>query len=223
MGKLFIIGTPIGNLSDISVRTIETLKSADIILAEDTRVTKKLLDRYEIKKPILRCDENAKEGLLKSIIGRIERGENMALVTDAGTPGISDPGWRLVKLLRESNANIPIIPIPGPSAITTILSVSGIPAGEFTFLGYAPHKKGRETFFRKTKEINVRPIIFYESPFRAQKALASLAGIYGNGKRIVIGRELTKLHEEIFSGTAESATKHFRGEHLKGEFVFIIE
>jgi len=222
MGTLYIVATPIGNLGDISIRGIETLKSVDIVLAEDTRVTKKLLDRYEIKKPVLRCDEYAKESFFKSIRERLACGENIAFVSDAGTPGISDPGSKLVKFLREQNAKIPIIPIPGPSAITSILSVSGISAGEFTFLGYAPHKKGRETFFKNTKEIKTRPIVFYESPFRTRKALESLSVVYGKEHVIVVGRELTKIHEDIFSGTLESALEYFKGEKEKGEFVIVI-
>ncbi|MDO8557355.1 MAG: 16S rRNA (cytidine(1402)-2'-O)-methyltransferase [Candidatus Jorgensenbacteria bacterium] len=222
MGTLYIVATPIGNLGDISIRAIETLKSVNVILAEDTRVTKKLLDRYEIKKPILRCDEYANASFFESVKERLVHGENIAFVSDAGTPGISDPGSKLVKFLREQDIKILIVPIPGASAITSILSVSGISAGEFTFLGYAPHKKGRETFFKKTKEIEARPVVFYESPFRARKALESLSVVYGKEHAIVVGRELTKIHEDIFSGTLESALLHFKGEKEKGEFVIVI-
>lgn len=221
MGTLYIVGTPIGNLGDVSGRALETLKNAAVILAEDTRVTKKLLARYGIAARILRCDEHAKEPLFASVAERLRRGEDIALVTDAGTPGVSDPGWRLVQFLR-TNGIAAIVPVPGPSAITAILSVSGIPAGEFTFLGYAPHKKGRETFFRNTKEITARPVVFYESPFRVRKALESLVAVYGNSYEIVVGRELTKLHEEAFRGTLESALLHFRGEKEKGEFVIVL-
>lgn len=222
MGTLYIVATPIGNLNDVSKRAIETLKNIDVVLAEDTRVTKKLLDRYEIKKPVLRCDEYAKESFFESVKQRLARGENIAFVSDAGTPGISDPGWKLVKFLREQNTNVHIVPIPGPSAITTILSVSGISAGEFTFLGYAPHKKGRETFFKKTKEIKIRPVVFYESPFRVRKALESLSVVYGKEHAIVVGRELTKIHEDVFNGALESALLYFKGEKEKGEFVIVI-
>ncbi|MEK7542922.1 MAG: 16S rRNA (cytidine(1402)-2'-O)-methyltransferase [Patescibacteria group bacterium] len=222
MGTLYIVATPIGNLGDISMRAIETLKSVDVVLAEDTRVTKKLLDRYEIKKPVLRCDEYAKESFFESVKERLIRGENIAFVSDAGTPGISDPGSKLVKFLREQGTKISVVPIPGPSAITAILSVSGISAGEFTFLGYAPHKKGREMFFKKTKEIKTRPILFYESPFRVRKALESLSAVYGKEYKIIIGKELTKIYEDIFNGTLESALEYFKGEKERGEFVMVI-
>jgi 16S rRNA (cytidine1402-2'-O)-methyltransferase len=221
MGNIYIIGTPIGNLKDVTLRAIETLKSVDLILAEDTRVTKRLLDHYEIKKPVWRYDEYARENSYVKIKNLIIKGSNIALVTDAGTPAIADPGSKLAAFIRKELPEVKIIPIPGPSALITALSASGVNADLFIFLGYPPHKKGRQTFFGKLKEIKIRPIVFYESPHRVEKTFKSLAENLGDAE-IIVARELTKIHEEIWHGAPKAALAYFQGERKKGEFVIII-
>ena len=221
-GNLYIVATPIGNLKDITLRAIETLKSADLILAEDTRVTKKLLDRFEISKPVWRYDEYANKILYNKISEMLSEGKDIALVTDAGTPAIADPGSKLTAFIRKEMPGTKTIPIPGPSALIAALSASGLNADQFTFLGYPPHKKGRQTFFRELKEIKVRPIVFYESPHRAEKAFKAIEETFGSETDIVVGRELTKIHEEIWHGTAKEAQNYFKGEKKKGEFVIIV-
>ena len=220
-GKLYIVGTPIGNLKDITLRAIETLKDADLILAEDTREAKKLLNRFEISKPIWRYDEYATAGSYEKIKDMLAGGKNVALVTDAGTPAIADPGSKLASFIRKELPEAGIIPIPGPSALITALSASGANADRFTFLGYPPQKKGRQTFFRELKEINIRPIVFYESPHRVEKTFKSLEENFGDAE-IIVARELTKIYEEIWHGTAKSAQTYFQGQKKKGEFVIII-
>ncbi len=222
MGILYIVATPIGNLKDITLRALEALKEVDLILAEDTRVTRKLLNHYNIKKPLKRYDEHIAGRVHGEIKKRLERGENIALVSDAGTPGISDPGSRLVRFIQGELPDAKIIPIPGPSALIVALSASGVSADKFVFLGYPPHKKGRQTFFKKLKTIEVRPVVFYESPHRLEKTLISLSEIFGEECGIVVARELTKIHEEIFKGSVLEAQSHFQGEKKRGEFVIMI-
>ncbi len=221
MGTLYIISTPIGNLSDITLRALETLKKVDRVLAEDTRVTKCLLSSYGIKKPIFRYDEKTSDLDCKNIAEKLKKGETMALVTDAGTPGISDPGWRLVSVVRKEDSGIRIEPIPGASSVTAMLSVSGIPAGRFTFLGYVPHKKGRVSFFKHINKVETRPVVFLESPHRIQKTFAFLNDSMKD-KEIIVGRELTKIHEEIWKGTVSEASRHFIKERERGEFIIVI-
>ena len=208
MSNLYIVATPIGNLKDITLRALEVLREVDLVLAEDTRVARKLLSHFDIHKPILRY-------LPKRDYKKFN---NIALVTDAGTPAISDPGVMLVKDLAE--AGFAIIPIPGASAVSTIISVSDIDCSNFTFLGFPPHKKGRQTFFKKvaTQKLSV---ILFESPHRIQKTLKELEAAVGN-RYINIGRELTKIYEEIFRGKLSEAKEHFVGEKQRGEFVIII-
>lgn len=222
MAKLFIIATPIGNLGDITLRAIETLKSVDAVLAEDTRVTKKLLSHYGISKPLISFQEHSSPKIVEKILNLLNEDSNLALVTDAGTPGISDPGPRLVKRISElsKRSEISIIPIPGPSALAAIISVSDIDLSEFLFLGFPPHKKGRETFFRRVSE-NKTPIILFESPHRIQKTLIQLQKYCGD-RYVNIGRELTKIYEEVFRGKLSEAQMHFVGEKQRGEFVIII-
>lgn len=222
MGTLYIVATPIGNLKDITLRALEVLKSADVILAEDTRVAKKLLSHYEIQKTVLRYDEYASEAAYKEIVSYLESGKAVALVTDAGTPGISDPGAKLVAHIQKELSAVKIIPIPGPSALISALSASGISADQFTFLGYPPHKKGRQTFFKELKDISIRPVVFYESTHRIEKTLVSLSEVFGENQEIVVARELTKIHEEIKRMALREAQIYFKGEKLKGEFIVII-
>lgn len=218
-GTLYIVATPIGNLSDITLRALETLKLVDAVLCEDTRVTGNLLKRYEIKKPTLSCHEHTDEKKLTQIVERLQKGESFAFVSDAGTPGLSDPGNRLVAF--ATLANIPVIPLPGASALGAIVSVAGIDMREFVFKGFPPHKKGRETFFKSIVASDM-PTIYYESPHRVMKNLTLLSELAPETK-VVIGRELTKIFEEVVRGTVGEAITYFteHPEKVKGEFVVI--
>jgi 16S rRNA (cytidine1402-2'-O)-methyltransferase len=229
-GTLFIVATPIGNLGDITLRALETLKLVDAVLCEDTRVTGKLLARYEIRKSMVSCHEHTDDGKLAHIVERLKHGENLAFASDAGTPGLSDPGNKLVSLALA--ADIPVVPIPGVSALATIVSVAGIDMREFVFLGFPPHKKGRETFFRKVAALEY-PVVYYESPHRVMKNLDLLEHLEGlellenigrGKKKIIIGRELTKMFEEVLRGTIEDIRNYFTENpgKQKGEFVVIV-
>jgi 16S rRNA (cytidine1402-2'-O)-methyltransferase len=224
MGTLSVVATPIGNLGDITLRALETLKNADAIACEDTRVSAKLLARYEISKPLLIFHARSGARASAKILALLGEGKHVALVTDAGTPGISDPGSELVAEVRERlGESVKIEAIPGASALTAALSIAGLPTAEFTFLGFLPHKKGRQSLF---KEIAASPraAVFYESPHRIEKALASLAGILEPRRRVVVCRELTKLYESLVAGTAIECQAHFAafpGE-VRGEFVVIV-
>ncbi|MDP2665592.1 MAG: 16S rRNA (cytidine(1402)-2'-O)-methyltransferase [bacterium] len=220
MGKLSIVATPIGNLEDITLRALRTLKECDVIYAEDTRVISKLLARYEIKKPLQRLDAATEIKKADEIVSRLESGEHVAFVSDAGTPGVNDPGARLVAYVREQLPGAKIEAIPGPSALTAALSIAGIGATGFTFLGFLPHKKGRQTALKKlaTSEI---PVVLYESPHRILKLLKELEEV----SQVTIARELTKIHEEVVSGTPKEMLQHFstRLDTVRGEFVVIVE
>jgi 16S rRNA (cytidine1402-2'-O)-methyltransferase len=216
---LFIVATPIGNLEDITLRALRTLKEADVIYAEDTRVTAKLLARYEIVKPVFRLDEAKESAKAEEVIERLEKGENVVYVSDAGTPGISDPGARLVRIVREAGHSA--IAIPGPSALTAALSIAGAIGHEFVFLGFLPHKKGRQTALKAISEEN-RVVVLYESPHRILKLLEELE-ILGE-RRIVVARELTKIHEEVVSGSAyELRMRLETSGTARGEFVVIVD
>jgi 16S rRNA (cytidine1402-2'-O)-methyltransferase len=221
-GNLFVIGTPIGNLGDITIRALETLKTCDRIVAEDTRMTAKLLARFDIKKPLFSLHARSPRGHFDKVVEMVERGERVALVTDAGTPGISDPGAFIVAMVREKCGEKTIVPIPGPSAVTAALSASGIPADEFIFLGFLPHKKGRQKLLDEIAEME-RTVVLYESPYRMKKLLTELA-LRTPERRMVIARELTKLFESISEGTvSELASRFEKGEISgKGEFVVIL-
>lgn len=214
-GKLSVVATPIGNLEDITLRALRVLKEADLIACEDTRRTKILLERYQIQKPLVSFHQHSKMQKLDYLIGELEAGKNIALVSDAGTPGISDPGGVLVASALEKG--ISVEPIPGPAALTTLASVSGIPMDRFLFLGFLPHKKGRETALRKISESDI-PVIFYESPHRILKTLDSLKAAPG---KIILGRELTKKFEEIKRGTPEEVAKSLNAGEILGEFTVI--
>ncbi len=220
IGTLYIVATPIGNLGDITLRALETLKAVDAVLCEDTRVTGKLLARYEIRKSMVSCHEHTDDGKLSHIMERLQNGENLAFASDAGTPGLSDPGNKLVSLALESG--IAVVPIPGVSALATIVSVAGIDMREFVFLGFPPHKKGRETFFRKVAALEY-PVVYYESPHRVIKNL-DLLETFAPERKVIIGRELTKMFEEVLRGTIEEIRDYFTANprKQKGEFVVII-
>ncbi|NQU78068.1 16S rRNA (cytidine(1402)-2'-O)-methyltransferase [Candidatus Falkowbacteria bacterium] len=218
---LYIIATPIGNLSDISLRALETLKQVDFILAEDTRQTKKLLNHYDIKTPLESYHQHSKLTKTEKIIKLLKDGKNLALVTDAGTPGISDPGGKLISQIVGANCHSPIIPIPGPSALTAAASISGLPTDSFTFLGFLPTKKGRETLFKEISA-STRTVIFYESTHRVLKTLASLKQ-YCPTRQVVVCRELTKKFESVYRGTPEQVLTQIQKDKTKGEFVVLVE
>ncbi|MBU6370905.1 MAG: 16S rRNA (cytidine(1402)-2'-O)-methyltransferase [Patescibacteria group bacterium] len=222
MQKFYVVGTPIGNLEDVTHRAVRVLGEADIVLCEDTRVTAKLLARYGIAKPTMSYHSQSKLAKTEKILTLIEEGKTLALVSDAGTPAISDPGSMLVSKIRERFPNIEIIAIPGPSAVVSALSISGLPASEFLFLGFLPHKKGRETLFKEIAG-SERTIVFYESPHRIMRTLASLAK-YVPKKRVVIAREISKMYEETVAGTIAEIIAHFENhpEKARGEFVVMV-
>lgn len=221
MGKLSILGTPIGNLGDLTFRALWNMKECDCIYAEDTRVISKLLTHYGLQKSVFRLDAATEGKKLKEVAARLEAGEHICYVSDAGTPGISDPGARLVAHVRAHQPEVTIEAIPGPSSLTAALSISGLSSDAFTFLGFLPHKKGRQTAIKEIAA-SPYPVVLFESPHRIQKLLAELAS--AGIARIGIGRELTKLHEEYLSGTPEELSASLKGRKAeRGEFVVIIE
>ncbi len=225
MGILYVVATPIGNLKDITLRALEVLRSVDLILTEDTRVAKKLLDHYGIKKPLLSYHQHSKLERINEIVQLLRSGKNLALISDAGTPGISDPGGKLIEKLKENLKEIKIVPIPGPSAIVAAASVSGFPMDRFLFLGFCPKKKKRKKFFNEVLSSKY-PVIFYESPHRLIKTLtelSSMAKILNLRVKIVIAKELTKKFETIFRGEIEKVIEQLQKEKIKGEFVLIVK
>jgi len=252
MATFYVVGTPIGNLEDITLRALRVLGEVDLILCEDTRVTRKLLARHNIATKCESYHAHSDDSKIDSILemlggsgeadgkGGTKNGistpkstpKNIALVSDAGTPGISDPGSHLVGKIRAQFADeiargeIKIESVPGPSAVTAALSVAGIECGQFTFLGFLPHKKGRETLFKEIAHIiSDRPAIFYESPHRIMKTLESLVEHLQPEQKITVVRELTKIYEEVVRGTPTEVAAHFEknAEKIRGEFVVIVE
>jgi len=230
MGILYIVATPIGNLEDLTFRALRILSEVDLILSEDTRITKKLLDHYQIKTPTLSYHQYSKLQKIDYIINLLKEGKNLALVSDAGTPGISDPGNKLIHKILESTGGNPrqikIIPIPGPSAVTATVSVSGFPMDKFVFMGFPPTKKKRKKFFEEVV-IAKYPVIFYESPHRIIKTLEELKNSIICHDRIsklqvVVCRELTKKFETIYRGKIEEVIKEIEKDKIKGEFVVIV-
>ena len=222
MSKLYIVSTPIGNLKDITLRALDILREVDLVLAEDIRVTKKLFSHYDIKTALFSFHKFSGKSTLKKIQDFLEQGKDIALVTDAGTPGISDPGqWLIAEISRFRNVDISILPVPGPSSLSATLSVSDIDCSNFTVLGFPPHKKGRQTFFKKVAQ-SESPVILFESPHRILKTLKELE-IYAGDRYCNVGRELTKVYEEIFRGKISEAQKHFVDEKQRGEFVLIVD
>lgn len=223
-GTLYVIGTPIGNLQDISLRAVEILGSVEAIFAEDTRVSGKLLSHLGISVPVFRLDAHTEHtDVVNGYIDMLCDGKSCALLSDAGTPGISDPGSFFIRRIQEEQPEINIVPIPGPSALTAALSVSGVAPGPILFLGFPPHKKGRQTFFsdlQSSRDI----VVLYESVHRFMKTLDALVE-YVPDRRIGVFRELTKMHEEIKHGTAAEVRTYFidNADHIRGEFVIIIE
>ncbi len=218
MATLYVVGTPIGNLEDITLRALRILKEVDIILCEDTRTTRTLLFHYEIKTHTESYHMHSDDNKIDKIVEYLKEGKNLALVSDAGTPGISDPGTFLVDNVLK--AGFKVESVPGPSALTTALSIVGVPCDEFTFYGFLPHKKGRQTLFTEIKE-SERACVFYESPHRIEKSLESLLGM---NKKVAIGRELTKMFEEVVRGTPEEVFEYFKTnqDKVRGEFVVVV-
>lgn len=217
----YIVATPIGNLDDLSPRAIETLRKVDFVLCEDTRVTKKLFERFEIKTPTISYHQHSGFYKINEIINLLKEGKNLALVSDAGTPGISDPGNKLIdEIVKVFGDDIKIIPIPGPCAAIAVLSVSGFPTDKFIFLGFPPHKKGRETFFRELAE-EKRAAVFYESTHRILKCLDQIEKNMPE-RKIVVCRELTKMFESIYRGTASEVQSKLKDDKIKGEFVVVV-
>lgn len=221
IGTLSIVATPIGNLEDITYRAVRVLSAVDYILCEDTRVTGILKQRYEIDTPLRRYDAHASERTHADIIADLEAGKHIALVSDAGTPGVSDPGVLLVQQARA--AGILIDAIPGPSSVTAALSIAGVAGNQFSFLGFVPQKKGRATFFASLHE-QVQPVVCLESTHRIMKALEQLME-HQPAATVYLGRELTKMHEEMLIGTAAELHTQLEATPVKqkGEFVMIVD
>lgn len=218
-GKLYVVGTPIGNLSDMSKRGIDTLSSVDFIAAEDTRVTLKLLNRFDIKKPLISYYEHNKNGHGRVIIDRIAAGEDCAVVTDAGMPAISDPGEQLVCACHEEG--IEVVSVPGPSAVVTALAMSGLPGGRFCFEGFLNvSKKSRFEHLNSLKP-EQRTMVFYEAPHKLLSTLKDMLSVFGN-RKISICRELTKIHEQVKITTLEDAVEFYSQNPPKGEFVLVV-
>lgn len=223
MATLFVIATPIGNLKDISERAKTTLTSVDLILCEDTRVTGKLLSAYGIHTPMLSFHQHSPPSHINKMIQRLEAGHDLALVSDAGTPAISDPGGRLVEAVArhfKTDAKSMVVPIPGPCALVAALSVSGLPAEEFVFMGFPPNKKGRQQYFNRLAAIKSTAVI-YESTHRIMKTLDEIDQRTPR-RHLVVCRELTKVHETIYRGTAKDVTDGLKSSSIKGEFVIVL-
>lgn len=222
MAILYIVATPIGNLEDITKRALRILSEVDLILAEDTRITKKLLDRYQIKTPTLSYHQYSKLKKIDYILELLNQGKNLALVSDAGTPGISDPGGKLIsKIIELLGQKVKIVPIPGPSALISAASISGFPMEKFIFLGFPPTKKKRKKFFEQIANSKY-PVIFYESPYRILKTLTQLQNYIPVGSWVVICRELTKKFETIYRGKISEVIGQLKKENVRGEFVVVI-
>lgn len=216
---LYIVATPIGNLDDITLRAIKTLEGVDFIFAEDTRVTKKLLNHLGIEKIVYRYDEHTKMHQVSNIANMLENGNKIALVTDAGTPCISDPGFEVVD--EALKRGIKVIPIPGPSAMTAAASVAGISTRRFCFEGFLPKKKGRQTLLKSLAE-EERTIVIFESPHRIEKTLRDIETFIGV-REVVIVREITKIYEEILRGTTTELIEKLSKNPVKGEIVLLIK
>lgn len=220
MSKLYIVPTPIGNLQDITFRAIETLKSVQLILAEDTRTSGFLCQHYMISTPLQAFHKDNEHKVLENTIHKLSSGMEMALVSDAGTPGISDPGFLLVRECLKNN--IAVECLPGATAFVPALVVSGFPTDRFVFEGFLPHQKGRQKRWQALVEES-RTIVFYESPYRVQKLLLEAKEYLGEQRNVSISREITKKFEETFRGTVAEAMIHFAKKKPKGEFVVVME
>jgi 16S rRNA (cytidine1402-2'-O)-methyltransferase len=224
MSSLYIVSTPIGNLEDITLRAIRVLSEVDLILCEDTRVTRVLLQHHNIKTKTQSYHANSKLSKIDEIIKKLDSGLSIALVSDAGTPIISDPGILLVQKIKQELPDIKIVPVPGASALLSAVVASGINAHEFVYLGFLPHKKGRETLFKEIST-STRTVIFYESVHRIEKTLQSLSEHLSDNRKVVVAKELTKMFEQIVSGSAAEVNEYFKNnkDKIRGEFVVIVQ
>jgi 16S rRNA (cytidine1402-2'-O)-methyltransferase len=232
MATLFVVATPIGNLEDITARAVRVLREVDFIIAEDTRVTKKLLHHLSIQKQVVRCDQNSSDARIQEVLAPLSEGKNGALVTDAGTPNISDPGWRVVKTALDIfDGKVSIVPVPGPSALTAILSVVHFPVLFFHFYWFPPPKKGRKTYFDSLEQVATAlsfsdqfAIVFYESPHRILKTLYELSSRLPEHE-MMLGKELTKMHERIWRGKVKDVAREVAAlspKDRRGEYVIVI-
>lgn len=219
-GTLYLVPTPIGNLEDITLRALRVLKEVDFVLCEDTRQTVKLLTHYGIQKPLVSFYSQNQERRIPEVARDLAAGKNAALVSDSGTPGISDPGFFLVS--RLIGERIPVVPLPGPNAVITALVASGLPTNGFVFLGFLKRKAGKLKKELKTAASCGRTIVFYESPHRVKKTLSLCAEVFGGACRVALARELTKKFEEFIRGTLENVTEQIREREMLGEFVVVL-
>ena len=217
-GTLYVVATPIGNLADLTFRAETTLKAVNLIAAEDTRTSRKLLMHYNIDSPLIAYHDNNEINQAKQLVKKLKNGDSIAIISDAGTPGISDPGYRIVNLARKEN--IEVVTIPGPSAVTAALSISGIPTDHFYFEGFLPPKKGRKTRFELLESLPATVVIF-ESPQRVIRTLKDIHNYWGD-RIISVCRELTKMYEETFLGSVTDAELYFSKSKPKGEFVLLV-
>jgi 16S rRNA (cytidine1402-2'-O)-methyltransferase len=219
-GTLYIVSTPIGNLEDITLRALRVLKEVDVIAAEDTRRSVKLLSHYGISKPLISYWREKERARSDEIMGMLRSGRSVALVSDAGTPGISDPGAVLIKKAIEEH--FPVVPIPGPSAFVAALSVSGLPTGEFAFVGFLPSGKAQRRKILKDLSLERRTLIFYEAPHRVIDTLSDMEAIFGK-RKAALSKEITKIHEEILRGNIPEILGEMERVKVAGEFVIIVE
>jgi 16S rRNA (cytidine1402-2'-O)-methyltransferase len=219
-GTLYIVGTPIGNLEDMTFRAVRILQSVDMIAAEDTRHTGKLLQHFQIKTPQISYHEHNRNSRIPEIIEQLKYGKAIALVSDAGMPGISDPGYELIKACVD--AEIDVVPIPSATAAITALSASGLPTNRFVFDGFLPAKSQQRREYLESLLIETRTLVFYESPHRLRETLQDFADILGSDRQIVIARELTKLYEEFWRGTIEEAIAHYQQKEPQGEYTLLV-
>jgi len=219
MGTLYIVPTPVGNMEDMTLRAVRVLKEADLILAEDTRTSGILLKHYGIKNHLLSHHKFNEHGTSAGIVGRLSAGENVALISDAGTPGISDPGFFLVR--EAVKAGIEVQCLPGATAFVPALVSSGLPCDRFVFEGFLPQKKGRQTKVNSLRD-EERTMLFYESPYRLLKTLQLFAEVFGADRQVSVCREISKVHEECIRGTLDEVVKHFSEVEPKGEIVIVV-
>ena len=220
MGKLYVVPTPVGNLEDMTLRAIRVLKEADLILAEDTRTSGILLKHFEIKNAMQSYHKFNEHKVLEGIVGRLKAGDTVALVSDAGTPGISDPGFLIVRECVRQGIEVQCL--PGATAFVPALVASGLPDERFCFEGFLPQKKGRTTRLRALEE-ETRTMIFYESPYRLLKTLTEFAALFGGERKAAVCREISKVHEECVRGTLAEVVAHFSATAPKGEIVIVVE
>lgn len=219
MGTLYIVPTPVGNMEDITLRALRILREADLVLAEDTRTSGILLKHFDIKNHLISHHKFNEHGTTAGVIGRLRAGFNVALISDAGTPGISDPGFFLAR--EAANEGISVVTLPGATACIPAVVSSGLPCDRFCFEGFLPQKKGRQTFIENLKD-ETRTMIFYESPYRTLKTLKQFKEVFGGDRRVSVAREISKVHEEHVRGTLDEVIAHFEQTEPRGEIVIVL-